>query len=95
MTTVDVVIATYNRQERLRRCLAALAVQTVSDFGVIVVDDGSDVPVDSTDFSALRSVRVIRTARNSGPAHARNVGVGQSRADAICFIVRKRGRRDL
>ncbi len=86
MTTVDVIIATYNRHERLRRCLAALAAQSVSNFGVIVVDDGSDRPMEMNDFGALASVRVIRTARNSGPAHARNVGVGASRAEAICFI---------
>jgi glycosyltransferase involved in cell wall biosynthesis len=43
MSELSVIIPTYNRRDRLRRCLEALGQQTqaVTDFDVIVVDDGS------------------------------------------------------
>ena len=43
MPAMSVVIATYNRADRLRTCLDALDRQTcpLSAFEVIVVDDGS------------------------------------------------------
>jgi GT2 family glycosyltransferase len=83
----DVVIATRNRPAALRRCLHALAHQSVRDFGVIVVDDASDEPVVVED-PALSSldVRVIRQPRPSGPAAARNAGAAVAVADYIVFI---------
>jgi glycosyltransferase involved in cell wall biosynthesis len=70
----------------LRRCLAALAAQTMLDeLEVIVVDDGSRSPdavaslVDGHSFA-----RVIRKAP-SGPAAARNAGAAHARTDVLCF----------
>src|ERR671911_1330 len=40
----DVVIATRNRPDAIKRCLRGLARQTVDDFGVIVVVDDDVVP---------------------------------------------------
>lgn len=89
MTSIDVVIATHNRHERLVRCLDALASQTHREFGVIVVDDGSNPGVEA--FLAerrprLANLRVACTGRNAGPARARNLGVSLSHADIICFV---------
>ena len=89
MTTIDVVIATHNRPERLLRCLDALAKQTHLRFGTIVVDDGSEPAMEG--FIAGRrpgiaNFTLLRTDRNSGPARARNLGVSASSADVICFI---------
>lgn len=89
MTTVDVVIPTFNRQARLVRTLEALSRQTFKDFGVIVVDDGSTPPV----RAALQGrefpfpLRVIETgAAGGGPARARNLGVAKSHAELIAFV---------
>lgn len=38
---VSVVIPTYNRARIIRRALKSVANQTMSNFGVIVIDDGS------------------------------------------------------
>jgi GT2 family glycosyltransferase len=86
---VDVVVATYNRPDGLRRCLAALSEQTYPDFGVIVVDDASPAPavqVAREFTSLLPRLQVVRVEENRGPAHARNTGVAASEADFICFI---------
>lgn len=85
----DVVVATRNRPDRLKRCLAGLREQTYTDFRVIVVDDASDVPATSqVSESDLRDleVRFVRLDRQSGPAAARNAGVAAGDARYIVFI---------
>lgn len=89
MTKCDVVIATRNRPEALRRCLDGLRLQELRDFGVIVVDDASDDPVEEWLTAAQReplNLRVVTLSRQSGPAGARNRGVAASTAEFISFI---------
>jgi GT2 family glycosyltransferase len=85
----DVVIATRNRPDALSRSLEGLLRQTFTDFGVIVVDDCSDVPirnvVDDERFAALRR-KVITLPKQSGPAAGRNAGVAASNARYVVFI---------
>lgn len=85
----SIVIPSYNRCDRLRRVLEALAHQTVpaTDFEVIVVSDGS---TDGTDeflhgHDLPRPVVAI-TQVNSGPGAARNRGVEAATAPVILFI---------
>lgn len=89
MTSLDVVITTYNRHEPLNRCLEALRHQTFAPARVIVVDDCSEPPVVGTIPSELvrdLPLSVHRTTRNSGPARGRNKGVRESRSERILFI---------
>lgn len=85
---VSVVIPTHNRPARVRACLAALAQQTMARarFEVIVVDDGSDAPLDATvePFRARLNVHLIRQA-NAGPASARNRGARHATATLLAF----------
>jgi GT2 family glycosyltransferase len=85
----DVVIATSNRPDALRRSLEGLLEQSFKDFGVIVVDDCSDVPirevVEDDRFRALKS-QVITLPKQSGPAAGRNAGVAVSNARYVVFI---------
>ncbi len=86
---VDVVIATYNRQQRLASTLRSLQRQTFSGFGVIIVDDGSDPPAESVLPAELRDqprVRILRSPGNRGPAAARNQATSRSDAEFIAFI---------
>jgi hypothetical protein len=84
---VSVVVPVHNRRALLRSLLDALAAQTLLDFEVIVVDDGSD---DGTadeveaDARAGRPVRVIRTPR-VGAVGARRAGVSCAQADLLAF----------
>ena len=89
---LSVVIPTYNRLPILRTCLRALEQQEVaapiSDYEVVVVDDGSS---DETvawlhQHSAhLPHVRLIQQ-EHGGPAEGRNRGVHAARGDVIVFI---------
>jgi GT2 family glycosyltransferase len=86
---VSVVVATYNRCERLNGLLCALAKQTfpLHQFEVVVVDDGS---TDRTQ-ALLRTINVPYALRsfaqaNRGPAAARNRGVEEARGDLVIFL---------
>ena len=79
---VSVVIATFNRQDRLRRLLEQLDDQTIDSrrYEVIAVDDGSkdDTREKLADLQTRYSLRIERQ-ENSGAAVARQRGV-ESRA---------------
>lgn len=84
----SVVIPTHRRPDTLFRVLEALGGQDgPPEFEVVVVDDGSG---DSTP-DRLRAFRPSYPLRslfqdNSGPAHARNRGVAESRGDVVVFL---------
>ncbi len=85
---VSVVIPTYNRPESIRNCLDALARQTLSPetFEVVVVDDGSLVPLilDPGEWASAFLLRVVRQ-ENSGPSGARNRGAAAARGEFLAF----------
>lgn len=86
---VDIVVPTFNRPERLRRCLEALARQRFRDLHVIVVDDGSSPPAAPALLEkpiANLSLSVVRTAKNGGVAAGRNLGVMAGSAPLVGFI---------
>jgi glycosyltransferase involved in cell wall biosynthesis len=84
MSSVSVVITTYNRPQFLKRAVQS-ALQAGPDLEVIVVDDCS---TDETpDVCAeLADVRYIKLSTNQGLAHARNVGVEESSSEFIAFL---------
>ena len=88
----DVVIPTRNRPEALRRCLQALSTQSARNFGVIIVDDHSDEPLDDVVAEAVATTRfpiepvLLRMPQPSGPSAARNAGVAHSSAEYVIFI---------
>jgi glycosyltransferase involved in cell wall biosynthesis len=83
---VSVVLPTRDRPAALRRCLRALARQTLDGtLEVVVVDDGSG----SRDAvagvaAAFPGVRLIRT-KGVGPAGARNAGAREARGSIVCL----------
>lgn len=84
----SIVIPTYNRPERLTSCLMAIArVNYPRDrFEVIVVDDGSKMPLD-TAVEPLQGKIKLKLLRqeNAGPAAARNRGAAEARGEFIAF----------
>ena len=84
----SVIIPTYNRPERLAKCLDSLARQTlpVDRWEVVVVDDGSPHSMESvvTPVRSHLQIRLIRQA-NAGPAAARNAGAAAATAQYLAF----------
>lgn len=69
---VTVCIPCYQQSEYLGDCLRSLREQTVDPLEIIVVDDGSDDPVDTSGFGT--DIRCVRVA-NRGLPNARNTGL--------------------
>jgi glycosyltransferase involved in cell wall biosynthesis len=88
MPHVSVIVPTRNRPERLRRCLAALRQQTYpcSSYEIIVIDDGSDRPLDDVvrPGESPAPVTLMRQA-NAGPASARNSGADRASGVLLAF----------
>ncbi len=84
----SVVIPTYNRPERLEQCLQSLTrLDYPRDrFEVVVVDDGSKVPMSTVidSFESQLPVRLLRQ-QNAGPASARNAGAAAARGRYLAF----------
>src|SRR5882757_6376591 len=82
----SVVIPTYNRPEMLRECLESLRREYQNErFEVIVVDDGSEPPVDLREYAGAMKLQMLRQA-NAGPAGARNAGAGRACGKYLVFL---------
>lgn len=83
---VSVVIPSHNRAAGVARLLEALHRQTIGSdrFEVIVVDDGSRLPL-ALHSGRLR-LRVLRHAQPLGPGAARNSGWRAASASLVAFI---------
>ncbi|MET0699749.1 MAG: mycofactocin biosynthesis glycosyltransferase MftF, partial [Mycobacterium sp.] len=79
---VTVVIPVRNNISGVRRLMAALR-----GLRVIIVDDGSTVPVAVSDFAAAPcAVEVFRHQDSRGPAAARNTGLAAAATDYVAFL---------
>src|SRR5687767_10169141 len=86
-TSMDasIVIPTRDRRESLARCVGALAGQQTSrSHEVIVVDDGSEPPLQPRDLPPVAHLRIVRR-EGSGPARARNAGIHAATAPVVLF----------
>ncbi len=86
---VSVVLATYNRLELLKRLLGYLSEQTLApdEFEVIVVDDGSDVPVPpNIDVQSYPFPLTVVRCKNAGPATARHHGASLAVGEILIFV---------
>lgn len=80
---VAVIVPVRDAGTLLRRALASVAAQTVSDHETVIVDDGSRHPRTLALLETAKRSRGIRVARHPeprGPAAARNRAVGETRA---------------
>lgn len=87
-TVVSVIIPVYNASSYLQECLESVLSQSLADFEIILVDDGS------TDNSGLicdeyakkdNRVKVFHK-ENEGVCVARNIGLDNAKGDWIAFV---------
>lgn len=86
MVLVSVVIPAYNSEKYIAKAINSVLSQTMSEFELIIVDDGS---TDNTE----KKIRAFNDKRikyfyqpNAGPSAARNFGIKQSRGEFIAFL---------
>jgi glycosyltransferase involved in cell wall biosynthesis len=81
---LSVIVPVYNSRAELEQCLPALAQSQYDDFEVLVVDDGSTVPLQP--LVEEYGFRYLRIDGPGGPARARNRGVAQARGRYVVFV---------
>ncbi len=86
---LSVIVPVYNAEKFLRRCLDSLVGQTVGDYELILVNDGS---TDSSqtiidEYAAARPELITAvTVPNGGQGRARNAGLNLARGDWLGFV---------
>ena len=82
----SVVIPLFNKENEIKRAIRSVLAQTVKNFELIVIDDGS------TDTSAgkvkeFNDTRIrLFTQKNSGVSAARNRGIREAKSDMVSFL---------
>ncbi|MHA6262897.1 glycosyltransferase family 2 protein [Arenibacterium sp. CAU 1754] len=82
--TAAVIIPHYNDVQRLMRCLHELSANDLTGVEVVVVDNGSSVPLDEP-IAAFPDFRFLVEAEK-GAAAARNRGIAETTAPLLLFI---------
>lgn len=90
MPRISVIVPVYNTAKYISKCLNSIMNQTMEDFEVIVVNDGS---TDSSEeiieeFAQQNNDERIRYFKkeNGGLSDARNFGVQKAVGDYLCFV---------
>ncbi|HSU49435.1 MAG TPA: glycosyltransferase, partial [Segetibacter sp.] len=82
-TAVSIVIATYDRPDDLRRCLASLATQkSTREIEVIVVDNNPSSGLTAPAVGEFEDVVLVNETRK-GLSYARNAGINASKGEII------------
>ena len=85
----SVVICTYNRNRKLKKCLVSVIQQLHSGYEIIIVDDHSDniISEQLTTFDIdLTKVTVFRNEKNRGLSYSRNKGAEKAKNEIVVFI---------
>ena len=85
---LSIIVPVYNAEKYLRTCLDSLVSQTVTDYEIILVNDGSKdgsgVILEEYRETHPDLIRII-TVENGGQARARNLALEEAQGDYIGF----------
>lgn len=80
--SITVILPVFNRSVQLEASLTSVLRQSLQASEVIVVDDGSQPPLQLNHDR----VQLIRVESNEGVSHARNLGIHAASSDWIAFL---------
>lgn len=85
--SISIVIPSYNRPRLAERAVKSAIAACPADGEIILVDNGSIIPL-SQHFESWQcdKLRIIEAKETNGAAYARNIGVLHARNDIIFFL---------
>ena len=86
--TFSIIIPIYNSALYVKKCIDSIKSQSISDFEVILINDGStDNSLDIINQEIKDDSRFyVYTKTNSGVSATRNLGLSKAKGDYIIFI---------
>lgn len=84
MTSLTVIVPSYNSRATIKKCLEAIRISAYGDYELIVVDDHSSDGAD--EIADALADTVIRLDNNWGSGYARKMGIDHARAEILCFV---------
>ena len=83
----SIIVPVFNRPDEVDELLQSLCLQTVKDFEVIIVEDGSKIPCkDVCDKYAGILDLYYYVKPNSGPGQSRNYGAERARGEWLIVL---------
>jgi glycosyltransferase involved in cell wall biosynthesis len=83
---ISVILPTYNRMEYLPETVESILNQTLSDFELIIIDDGSsDNTAAWVKSQTDQRIKYIGYSKNQGVSYARNLGLDAAKGKYIAF----------
>ena len=85
---VSIIVPVYNAEKYLHRCIDSILNQTLGDFELLLINDGSkDYSGVVCDKYALKDSRVrVFHKENGGVSSARNLGLDEAKGEWITFV---------
>jgi GT2 family glycosyltransferase len=86
---LGIVIANWNGERILQKCLESLDNQTYKNFKIYIVDNGSkDNSIKIIkDFQKILNIHLVELRENSGFAHANNLGISTAIKEGCQYIL--------
>lgn len=85
--SVTVVIPSHDRPVELCRAIRSVQRQTLTDWELVVVDDGSPKPVMlGADAASDERITLVRHPQSMGVSHARNAGIERAKGAWVAFL---------
>lgn len=85
---ISIIIACFNAEKTIERCIDAIHASSCRDYEIIVVNDGS---TDTTKnkiqkYRSYANIHIIEHTHNTGPSYARNEAVKHAKGALILFL---------
>lgn len=86
MPDISIVIPLYNKEQHISRAISSVLLQSVKNFDLIIVDDGStDNGRQIAESFKDNRIKVI-SQKNSGVSEARNLGIHLANSNIVAFL---------
>lgn len=84
----SIIVPVYKAESFIQKCIEGIIAQTVTDFELILVNDGSpDNSGEICNEYAQKDKRIkVLHKKNGGPSSARNIGLDKATGEIICFV---------
>ncbi len=85
---ISIIMPVYNRKSLINRAIDSIMEQTLTDWELLIIDDGSTDGLESLVFPLVEKHRNIRYSRHSnrGVALTRNLGILAAQGEFITFL---------